>query len=171
MRYLLSLFIVASLCRASHCEEAKPLKGLDGVQFSSSVMTMPEITVSKDRVARVAEDALQKAGILRKGEEAADYPLLALTVHGGIKQGVVFFVWELQVKEKVEIPANKSYRRAAYRGPVVIWQSTGMMSTSPAGMELDLMAQIKKAVNAFIEKWREVNPADSPRNQSPQAKI
>ena len=131
---------------------------------------MKGIDLTKDRLSRRAEDALQKAGILRKGAETAAYPQLSLTIHGGIKQSVVFFVWELQVKEKVEIPANKSYRRAAFQGTAVIWQSSGMMSTDTANMELALMAQIEKAVGAFIKQWREVNPAESVTDQIREAK-
>jgi hypothetical protein len=169
MRFLHAFVILAVLCQSSRGEEDKPLAGLDGVQFSASVMTMADIPISKDRIGRVAEDALQKASILRKGEKAADYPLLALTIHGGIRQGVVFFVWELQVKEKVAIPANKTYRRAAFQGPAIVWQTSGMMSTDPANMELALMAQIKKTMAAFIETWREANPANSPADKDEKA--
>ena len=170
MRNLLAFLIVVLFYQTSRGDGEKPLKGLDGVQFSSAIDTMKGIDLTKDRLARRAEDALQKAGILRKGAETAAYPQLSLTIHGGIKQSVVFFVWELQVKEKVEIPANKSYRRTAFQGPAVIWQSSGMMTTNPANMELDLMAQIEKAVNAFIKQWREANPAESATDKIQETK-
>jgi hypothetical protein len=161
MRPFFAVLVVAAFCQGVHGEDENPLKGLVGVQFSSSVLTTADITVSKDRIARIAEDSLQKAGILQKGEKAGDYPLLILTIHGGSKSGVVFFVWELQVKEKAAIPANRTYRRAAFQGSVITWQTSGMMSTNPANMELDLMAQIKKTIAAFVENWRKTNPTDS----------
>ena len=164
MRSVFAVLVVAAFCQIVRGEDENPLKGLDGVQFSSSVLTTADITISKDRIARIAEEALQKAGILKKGENVGDYPLLTLAIRGGSKSGVVFFVWELQVKEKAAIPANRTYRRAAFQGPVITWQTSGMMSTNPANMELDLMAQIKKTVAAFVDSWRKANPTDpSPR--------
>jgi hypothetical protein len=170
MRTSLALLVVAMLIQAAQGDEENPLKGLEGVQFSSSVDTMPEVTVTKDRLAQAAERALKKAGIWRKTEEASPYPQLRLAVHGGKKQGVVFFVWELQVKEKVKIPADKSYRHTAFQGSVIVWQSSGMMTTDPAKMELDLMAQMEKTIDAFIKQWRAVNPADSPTEENPGKK-
>jgi hypothetical protein len=162
MRSVFAVLAIAAFCQFVRGDEENPLKGLDGVRFSSSVLTTPDITISKDRIARSAEDALQKAGILQKGDKAADYPLLNLAIRGGSRSGVVFFVWELQVKEKAAIPANRTSRRAAFQGSVITWQSSGMMSTSPANMELDLMAQIKKTIAAFVENWRKANPTNSP---------
>jgi hypothetical protein len=162
MRPIFAILLVAAFCHSVRGEDENPLKGLVGVQFSSSVLTTADITVSKDRIARITEDSLQKAGILQKGEKAADYPLLALTIHGGSKSGVVFFVWELQLKEKAAIPANRTYRRAGFQGSVITWQTSGMMSTNPANMELDLMAQIKKTIAAFVENWRKANPPEPP---------
>ena len=74
------------------------------------------------------------------------------------------------MKEKVTIPANKTYRRTAFQGSVIIWQSSGMMTTDPANMELDLMAQIEKTIDAFVKQWRKANPADSPRKRTPEKK-
>ena len=170
MRTLLAILIVAAFCQMSRCEEEKPLKGLDGVQFSSSINTMTGVALTKDRFARAAENALKKAGILRKAEDASAYPQLTLAIHGRNKQNIVIFVWELQLKEIVEIPANKTYRRKAYRGQATIWQSSGMMSTNTASMELDLMGQIENTVNAFIKQWREVNPADSSADKNQETK-
>jgi hypothetical protein len=160
MRYLSAILLIGLFCQTARGEEANPLKGLEGLQFSSSISAMPEIVITKERLARVGEDALKKAGILRKTSDASAYPLLSLSIHGGKKQDVVFFVWELQVKEKVTIPANKTYRRKAFEGTVTIWQSSGMMTTNPAKMELDLIAQLEKAMDAFVKKWQEANPAD-----------
>jgi hypothetical protein len=157
VRHALIIFLIATFCQTARSAEDNPLKGLDGVQFSSSVETMREVTITKERVARTAEDALKKAGILRKGDDASAYPELLLTVRGGKKQDVVVFVWELQVKEKVSIPANQNYRRTAFQGSVIIWETSGMMTTNPAKMELDLVAQIQKAVEGFVKKWREAN--------------
>jgi hypothetical protein len=161
MRFLLAFFIVSLCGQMSRSDEASPLAGLDGVQFSLSVDVKGDVVVSQDRLARLAEDALKKAGILRKGENASAYPQLSLAIHGRNKQNVVIFVWELQLKEKVEIPANKSYRRKAYHGQATILQLSGMMSTDTAKMELELMAQIENSVNAFIKQWQKANPADA----------
>jgi hypothetical protein len=45
-----------------------------------------------------------------------------------------------------------------------------MMTTDPAKMELDLMAQMEKTIDAFIKQWRAVNPADSPTEENPGKK-
>ena len=79
MRYRYSRFlllIAAVFFQTARGEEENPLKGLDGVQFSSSVADHAGDHRSR-RIGLAAvrpKDALKKAGIWRKTEEASAYP-------------------------------------------------------------------------------------------------